>query len=237
VTIWRKTIGAIGALALLAACGNDDDGDSGFAEQPVEDILAAAEADMLALTSLRMSGEITSDGEEILIDMALTTDGECAGTIGQGDASAEIIGTTEASYMKPDDAFWEMFAGPEASMISNLVGDRWVMFPADQSGFEEFCDLNELLSELGDRGDRDEGDEPTVEGTEQVDGQDAVKVSTSTNEGDPLTVWIATSSPHHILQMEVTEGDEPGLITFSEFDEGIGVEPPPEDEVIDFSEL
>jgi hypothetical protein len=50
-------------------------------------------------------------------------------------------------------------------------------------------------------------------------------------------VWVATEDPHHILEMEVDQGDEPGTITFSEFDEELDVQAPAEDEVIDLEQL
>jgi hypothetical protein len=50
-------------------------------------------------------------------------------------------------------------------------------------------------------------------------------------------VWIAVDDPHHILEMEVTQGEEPGTITFSSFDEELDVQAPADDEVIDLDQL
>lgn len=227
----RRTIGMIAAAALLGACGGDD---SGFADQEPAEIVAAAERDMKALSSLRMTGDLVADGEEVSIDMTLSTDGDCEGTIGQGGATAELISLDGTSYMKPDAAFWELFAGDAASMLIEVVGDRWVMLPADEGDFSEFCDLDVLLDEI----DEDETDRALeVEGTEEIDSRDAVRIATTTDEGDPLTVWVATEEPHVIVQMEVVEGEEPGLVRFSEFDEELDIEAPPQDEVFDLAEL
>lgn len=232
---WKtKAIGVIGAAALLAACGDDDGGD-GFADQDPQEILDQVEADMQALESLRLTGDLQIEGQAMRIDLAVDTDGNCEGSIGQGDANAEIISIGGESYMKPDQAFWEQTGGPQASMIVELVGDRWVSMPPEQGDFSDFCDLGSLLEELGDDGD-DEAD-AEVEGTEEIDGQEAVKLSTTSDEGDPVTVWVAAESPHVILRMEVTEGEEPGVMRFSEFDEPIDVEAPSGDDVVDLSEL
>ncbi|MFP5320520.1 MAG: hypothetical protein ACLGIC_01590 [Acidimicrobiia bacterium] len=229
----RSSIGIIATAALLGACGGDDA--SGFADQPAADIVAAAEADMRAVTSLRMTGDLVVDGEDLAIDLALDTEGDCQGTLTQGGATAEISSVGGTSYLRPDAAFWETFAGEGASAIVELVGDRWVVVPGDDGDFSEFCDLDQLLEEIGSDDDAEE--EPVVEGTEDVDGQEAVRISSTTDEGDPVTAWVATSEPHVILRIEVTEGDEPGTITFSEFDEELEIEAPPEDEVVDLAEL
>jgi len=228
----HRTIAIIGAAALLAACGGD--GES-FADQPAKDIIEATKADMEALSSLRMSGELVTDGEQVEIDMAISTDGDCAGSVGQQGGTAEIISIGGTSYMKPDAAFWELFAGEGASSIVELVGDRWVAVPGDAGEFAAFCDLDQLLDEL--RADDDQDEDAEVEGTEEIDGKEAVRISSTSDDGEPVTVWVAADSPHVILQMEVTEGDEPGTIRFSEFDAPIDVEAPAGDDVVDLDEL
>jgi len=229
---WRTTIGALGALTLVAACGGDDG--EAFADQPVEDIVAAVEADMKALTSLRMAGDITTGGQDLTIDLTVSTSGDCEGSIAQDGATAEILSVGGESFMKPDAAFWEMFAGPSAATIIDAVGDDWVQFPAEQGDFSDFCNLEEFMEDLG--GDK-EPEDTTVEGTEELDGREAVRLSSTSEDDEPVTLWVAADAPHVILQMEVTEGDEPGRITFSDFDEDLALEAPPEDEVVDLGDI
>jgi hypothetical protein len=214
---------------LLTACGGGND----FAEESATTILDESKKDMKALSSVTFGGELTNDGQQLTMDMAVTTDGSCEGTIALQGGKAEIRSTGDQSWMKPDAAFWESFAVKSAVMVQVVVGDRWVVIPGDASDFTELCDLDELLSEMGS----DENAEAEVGGTQEVAGQEAVEVITESDEGDPVSVWIATDDPHHILQMEVTQGDEPGTITFSEFDEELDVQAPAEDEVVDLDQL
>jgi hypothetical protein len=231
MTTWRRALGITTAVALsgaLAGCGG-----GGFADESAETILTTAEQDMKALSSVRVAGDLTVDGEELDFDMRVSSAGDCSGTIGVAGGQAELMSVNGTVYMKPDETVWTTLAGPDAEMVKSAVGDRWISEPASEGGFGGLCDLDELLSDLGD--DEEAGGE--VGDVEDVDGTEAVTVDSETDEGDPLTVWVAVDEPHHILKMEVTEGDEPGTVTFSEFDEPLDLEPPAEDEVVDFAEL
>jgi hypothetical protein len=240
-----STAAGLGAVLVLAACGGgsgEESGDgsgeeaSAFADGSAEDITAAAEEDMKALSSLRMAGSITNDGQEISIDVALSTAGDCAGDLSLGeDAGFELLSVGGETWIKPSVAFWEQFAGPAASQVAEAAGDKWVAFPGDEADdFADICDLDSLLDEFEDE---DEGPAPEVEGTEDVDGQEAVVVTSTSDDGEPVKAWVATEDPHHILQLEVNEGDEPGRINFSDFDTELDLEAPAEDEVFDISQF
>ncbi len=230
---WRRTVGATlggGATALmLAGCGG-----GGFADESGDTITSAAEKDMKGLSSLSMKGELTTDGQKLNIDMALTTDGDCEGSIGFEEAgTAEIIALDTQSWMKADSDFWTTTAGIPAEQVEQLIGDKWVVLP-ESAGFSDVCDLDSLLDDLGDDGEDKKAD---VGETEEVDGQEAVVLDSETDDGDPLKAWVATDEPHYILKMEVTEGKEPGTISFSDFDKDLDVQPPADDEVVDLSTM
>ena len=65
---------------------------------------------------------------------------------------------------------------------------------------------------------------------------DVMVLTTESEEGDALTAWVAVDDPHHVLKLEVTEGKEPGILTFSGFDEKPDVKPPADDEVVDLTQ-
>jgi len=226
---WQLALGGGTAALLLAGCG----GGSGFAEESARTIVDETEKDMKALSSVTMTGQLVSDGEQLDIDMAISTSGDCEGSISVQGGEVQILSLDGASWMKPDAAFWEATAGESAPMVQEMVDDKWVVLPEDEGGFTELCDLDELLSSLG----ADDETEGEVDGTEDVDGQETVKVLSETDEGDPLTIWVTVDDPHLIVKMEVTEGEEPGTITFTEFDEEPDVEAPAEDDVVDLDQM
>ncbi|GAA4686270.1 hypothetical protein [Nocardioides nanhaiensis] len=213
-------VAAVAALALTGCSGGSD-----FADSSAEDIITAASEDMQALESVHIDADITTDGQQITLDISLDTDGACTGTVGLGEGTAEIVSVDGQSWFKADQALYEALVGEQAEQITAVVGDNWV---ADEQGqFGSFCDLDSLLEDIGDP----EAGNAEKDGTEEVDGEEAVRL-VSEDEGDTTTAFVAVDEPHHILRVEV-EGDNAGEATFSEFDETVEAEAPAEDEIVE----
>jgi hypothetical protein len=228
VTGIKHAVGAIAALTLLAACG------SGFADESAATIQKESVKDMQALEAVHMKGSVTQQDNEIGLDLSLTTDGDCAGSVSRGDSgSAQVVTLDGTSWFKPDDEFWQAQAGPAADQIIEQVGDNWVQLPEGDESFASFCDLDGLLDQIGDDQEKSsEKGEP-----EDVADQETIKLTRDNEEGGTTTVWVAVEDPHHILKVEREDGDSPGTITFSEFDEDASIEAPAEDDVITVEEL
>ena len=213
----------VAIAATMTGCGGDD-----FADGSAKDIIKASATDMGKLKSVHLNADITSDGSNVTMDLSLDTDGNCEGTVGVGGGSADILGIGDQAWYKADEAFWRANAGDQADQIIALVGDKWVVDPEGQ--FSSFCDLDGLLEDIGDP----EGvEDAKTDGTEDVDGDEAVKV-VGDDDGSETTAFIAVDEPHYILKVEVT-GDDEGEATFSDFDKDVDVEAPGADEVIELS--
>ncbi len=218
----RLAIYAIGitTAVTLTGCG------SGFADETAEDIVKTAGTDMGKLDSVRIVADIDSEGQAISLDLALDTDGNCTGEVGVGGGVAEVVSVDGESWFKADEAFYREQAGDQADQVLELVGDKWVADPNGQ--FATFCNLDDLLEQIGDT-EGLEGIEK--DGTEDVDGDEAVKI-TGTEDGNDTTAFIATDEPHYILKIEVS-GDDTGEATFSDFDEDVDAEKPADDEIVE----
>lgn len=213
----------IAVAAAMTGCGGDDGGDSsGFADESAEDIVAAAQKAMGELEALHMEGDLTSDGNAVTMDLSLSTSGNCEGSVAIDGGGLEVLQVGDEGWFKADEAFWESQAPDQAAQIIAAAGDNWVVDAEGQ--YTSFCDLEGFLEEIVTP---DDGDEFEKDGTEEVDGGDAVKISSKDS-----TAFIATDEPHVILKLEGSGADE-GTITFSEFDEEVEVEAPADDEVVD----
>lgn len=238
-------------LTATAACGSDDDtkseksgessGDS-FADKSLEEIRKAALSDMQTLTAVRMTGTLTDDGVETSLDLNLSTDGDCTGSIAVDGAEADIIGLGDDSYLKASAEFWAQSAGTgaggrkQAEAITAMLGDKWAKVPGGD--FTEICDLDAFLENLDSDDESESAEEPgKVVGETDLDGTPAVEIN-STEDGEENTLWVGSEDgKHYILKMEIVGGDEPGEFTFSEFNEPTDVQAPPADEVLDLAAL
>jgi hypothetical protein len=221
----------VAVLVLAAGCGGKDGGDSKFAKQSGAKIAAAAKADMKDLDEMRFKGELTSDGSKITLDIQASSAGDCTGTIGIGDGTAEVAAKDGVSWFKPDEAFWRASAPDQADAILAAVGDKWVL--DTDANFSQFCDLDSFLD--GILKDDSDGKYQT-KGTSKVDGKDVVAVE-QTDEKGTSTGYVLVDGKHYLVKIERTEGDEPGEVAFSDFNEEFDVDAPSDDEVIDLSSL
>jgi hypothetical protein len=222
------------ATALLAAgaCGSGDGG-SDFADQSAKEIEKAATKDMEDVKSLRLAGTVTEGGEDITIDIAADTDGQCAGSVTVQGGTAEFI-KGEQTFLKGDQTFWEAATGgpQQAQQVLNLVGDKWAQVPEEAAAsFEEFCDLDNLLDNFTEG----TGGDLKKDGTEDVDGEDAVVLSGENEDGDPVKAWIATEGKHYFLKVE-GGGKSSGTATLSDFNEKVDAAAPADDEVVDLTQ-
>jgi len=235
-TIIRTVALAALAGATLAGCGDDKPSgptpEAGFTDKTVAEIQAAAVEDMKAATSLRVTGEVESDGKTTTIDLALTTDGSCDGTMSAGQGTASIRGVGGASYLKADEEFWKSAAGDQAAMLISMIGDKWAKLPSGGDEFSSFCDLDAFFKDLDDN----EMTNEKLGATKDIDGIPAIEV-TGDDSGGTESVWVSTADPHYILSIEKVGGTEPGSFTFSHFNETFDITAPTAEEVVDLSAM
>lgn len=189
---------------------------------------------MAKLKSVRLAGELIQNGQEIGIDLALDTDGACAGSLTLMGGSAEIIAGPEGQFIMGDQGFWAGMAGGEAAaaQVTELLGEKWAKMPEAEGGFTDFCDLDGLLDEFSSV-DAAEG-EATIGQQEEIGGVPALELIS--DDETPTSAWVAIDAPHYIVRVSAG-GDEAGSIAFTDFDEPVDAQPPAPDDVVDLSKL
>jgi hypothetical protein len=189
---------------------------------------------MKDLDSVKVSGAITNDGDETQIDIQTNADGDCTGTVGVQGGTTQLLGVGGDVWFKPDEAFWRENAGDTADQIIAAVGDKWVVVPTGEEGFDQFCDVDDLMDNI--LKDDDDKSTYTKGDTSDVDGDKAVAVDDKDSKGTS-TGYVLVDDPHYLVKIEKTEGDDTGTVTFSEFNKDFDVEVPADDEIVDLSTL
>ncbi|GGY32585.1 hypothetical protein [Streptomyces omiyaensis] len=194
--------------------------------------------------SLRMTGKVVTEGQELDVDFAVDDRGACEGRIGVDDGSAELRRLDDVTYMKGDEAFWRTSMTsqgvPENQIapVIELVKGRWLKIAPGQAGsadLGEVCDLDSLLDGLG--GDREDREGLTRGPDREVDGTPVATLVKEETDETTTTVSVAQEGKPYIRQVVRTGGDEPGTMTLSDFDRPVEVTAPPADETVDLSRL
>jgi len=229
MTRMGMAVAGIGIAAVLTACGGDD-----FTDQSGEQIADASKKAMGDLGAVKVSGTVTTGGKDVTVDVQTNDQGDCTGSIGTGDGVAELLGVDGDLWFKPDEAFWRASAGDSADQILAAVGDKWVVAPSSGEGFDQFCDIDDLLGELIKS--EDDGATYTKLDTQDVEGDEAVPVEQEDDDGKSVG-YVLVDEPHYLVKVEKTEGEDTGKVTFSAFDEDFDVEAPATDDIADLGNL
>lgn len=231
------TVAGLGAAAVLSACsGSDSGGGSDFADGSADDISTAAKSAMADLTSVKVSGDITSGGQQISIEVQADSEGNCTGSIGIDSGTAQLLGSGGTTWMKPDEAFWTSFAGDGAQQVMAVVGDKWVVIPDSTDSLAQFCNSDDLLSQII-KDDSADDSTYTKSGTDTLDGQDVVLIDNEDPTDGTSTGYVLVEDPHYLVKIEKDSNGDSGAVTFSEFDAEVDVEAPAADEQIDLDNL
>ncbi|MER8040132.1 hypothetical protein ACWEP8_39260 [Streptomyces hydrogenans] len=192
--------------------------------------------------SLRMTGQVVSEGQHLDVDFSVDDRGSCRGRIGVDDGDAELRRLDGVTYLKGDEAFWRISMTaqgvPENQIapVIELVKGRWLKIDPGQAGsadLGEVCDLDSLLDDLG----RDEDGARLTRGPDREVDRTPVATLVKKESGETTTVSVAQEGKPYIRQVVRTGGDEPGSMTLSEFDRPVRVTAPPADETVDLSRL
>ncbi|MFD9908773.1 hypothetical protein [Streptomyces sp. NPDC059063] len=241
---------ATAATVTLTACGGDSDKDgkktgkateskAPFAGLSGPDIVAKSVKATTGAKSLTLKGS-TPDGQGSVVDMdiALSTRGECVGTLSVGgQGQLDLIGNRTSVYMRPDAEFIRTDAKGESKEDTkaavDTMADRWSKMSAKSSDAKDlavFCDLDTILGEFkGVDSTARRGKETTVDGTPAL--------TLHESEGkDRYTIYVATEGKPYLLKVVNETAKKPETLTFTDYDKPVKATAPKGD-VLDLDKL
>ncbi|MFE0812820.1 hypothetical protein ACFW34_35935 [Streptomyces sp. NPDC058848] len=227
------------SVALLAGCGDSGGGSEPFEGQSADDIAAKAVEATRQAKSLHMKGDVRpEDGGTVTIDVSVDQEKNCEGTIGTGDARADVRHTDATLYLRGDERYWQnalqQQPGASQRMAQKLDG-KWVKMPASDAATAGVCDKQGFVAAMDE--DKSERQGMKRDGTTEVGGEEALKLTKKTSGGETLALYVATEGEPYILKSTTEGGENSGSVTFSEYNEPVQAEQPPADQTVDLKEL
>jgi hypothetical protein len=225
----------IGAAVLADGGGGGDpstdptDAAAAFTDLPADQILTDSEKEMKVLDSAHIKGSFLQDGSRLQVDLAVTSDGDCHGTMAQaGAGQIELLRVEDRVFVKPDEEFMTSSAGAgvdaaSARALLDALQGRWLEFPKDEdtTDLTDICDLDEQLERDGR-----EGATATTDGTVDVNGQQTVKIELAEGENWEA-YYVQVAEPHYWLRVDESESDS---LEYSEFDQDPAIALPAADD-------
>lgn len=253
------TVVSLGAMTGCGAYKNMTTSD--FAKQEPEAIVAAASKAMLEVTSMRLTGQVRSQGNEIFIDLSVAQDHLCRGTMRIGGSHVEIRRIGDQAWLRGDSSAVAT-RGSAPGVTARAARSKWV--PATDRALLELCDLRTQLEEFtvtdpaegggsgggkgggkgrgkgggkggGKAGRTDDLETyvPTTVGEEtSLDGVTVVPLSGRPGGEHEETSWVRTDAPHYVVRIESTSANNGGTIYYSAFNDEVVVEAPDRKDIL-----
>ena len=190
---------------------------SGIAALEGDEIADRAKEALDSAKSFRVKGQLTTGGEDLVIDMRLTGNG-ATGTVATGKSGVlKLIRVGKTAYLGGDKAFWTKAGG--ATAAEQLSG-KFVKVPSSTAGFSQFIEFTELASWrkiVMPTGSVEKGDTTTIRGVPAVE---------LTDGGGKDSLFIATEGKPYPLRLSGGQGAAGGTIEFSEYDKAVTLQAP-----------
>ena len=234
----RQAAVALAAAGAVSGCSvYDDFTTSDFAKQDSDAIVAAASKAMQDVQSVRLTGQVRSQGNQFFIDLTLDRQDRCTGTIRFGGSNIDIRRVGDRVWFKGDSgAYNRLSSTPLPDHVLRRLSTSWLLVEDDTS-LRKVCDLEALLEDFAVvdlEGDSVADDHvPMVVGEEtSQDGQTVVEISGSPGGQHQELAWVRSEAPHHVVRIESTSAQDGGTLSLAEFDEDVEVEVPRDKDVI-----
>ncbi len=228
------------SVALLAGCGGGSGGGSEpFEGQSADDIAAKAVEATRKAESMHVKGDNRlKDGSTVTIDVSVDQRKNCQGTIGAGETTAEVRHTEATLYLRGDEQYWENALKQQpgaARKMAPKLQDKWVRMPANDATTTGVCDKQGFVAAMDE--DKSERQGMKRGDTTEVDGEEALKLTKKNSAGETLALYVATKGEPYILKTTTEGGENPGSVTFSDYDKPVEPEQPPAGQTVDLKEV
>jgi hypothetical protein len=210
--------------------GTTSSSGNGETSKPATQVLTDAVKAADAASSLRLAGNVSSNGQQTAIDLSVAKGKGATGSVTVKGQKVELVVVGSNGYMKGGTAFWTQFAGSNGATIAQLLAGRWLKFPVNNAQFQPivaFSDPQALFDSL------QSGASSALknDGATTYKGQSVVALNDGAKNG---TLYVsATGTPYPVALVKTGSGG--GAIAFSDWNQSVSLTTPTN--VLDFSQL
>lgn len=226
------TLGLTLALTGVAGCGDDNGSLSqarDYAKTSGGTIADEARAAMKDLKSVHIDGNVLEpDGTRVLLDLDVSGQSSCKGTIHVGDGKIELRAIGSGAWYRADETFWTSIDAGDGKRIARKVGKRWVKLSGELGTLRTFCSIDSLTAQMLPA-------QATIKssGPAMVDAVPTVRMEITRGQ-DSSRAYVVGAAPHRIAWF--TQG-QTGELKFKDFNKSFDVTAPAAGQVFDLKKL
>lgn len=219
------TVSALLAVVFLAAgCGGGAGGSSsgrhqsGEATKPATQVVQDAAKAAEAARFVHMSGQITSSGKRVGLDLSLVRGKGATGTFTLHGAKFELVAIGNAAYLRGGRDFWNQFS--QKSGVGQLLAGRWLKFPANSAQLTAFtgqANAEKFFHQLTVHGKLEN------RGTTTYKGQSVVAIYEPKKKS---TLYVAASGAPYPVAYVKTKRATAGNLMFDRWNQSVTLKAP-----------
>ncbi|WP_144385367.1 hypothetical protein [Streptomyces sp. SAJ15] len=243
--VWA--VAACAALALaVTGCGGDDkkddakggsnggssveSGANGVEKLEANEIAQKAKDAMVSAKSMTATVDGVSEGQKTTAKLAMDSEGNCQTDMTMGTMGGySLVKIGNEAWVKPTGMMAQMMLESGAGKFK----DKYVHGTTDHEKFKdigEACDIKAIQKEATDSKDK----KWTKGDATEVDGKKAIAIKGTDNDGEPMTLYIATEGKPYPLKAE-QQGKEKATILYSGWDEKVTPQKPSATETVEIT--
>lgn len=202
-----------GVIGAPLACGG---GSSGEAARSARQILADATHAATAATSVHVVGTITTQGQNVPVDLRLTDTGGAVGTSAFAGTKVDLVRVADSLYVRGAQEILGSFLGAK---VAARIDGHWVEISTTMPQLEQLVVVTDMRRLL--RQTLTAARTPAKAGTRTVDGRKVVAL-TGFGANGTATLLVAASGPPHPVRLVTDQG----AVTFSDWNAVVSVRKP-----------
>jgi hypothetical protein len=208
--------------AFLAGCGSSGSSttakSNGEASKPARRVLADAEAAATNASSAHISGNITSGGGPITVDLTTVRGKGGKGSMSTNGLKFDLVRIGDIVYVRGTDAFYKHFAG---ATVAQLLHNKWLKGSATHGRLKSLAELTDLRTLFA----RISADPAKIvnDGKATYKGQQVVVLR---SPGDNSKLYVAATGKPYPVAIVGNKENESGAVTFDDWNKSVSLSAP-----------
>lgn len=192
----------------VAACGSS--GGDPLSGRSASQVGKEAVTNLRSATSFTMTGTMSQPGTSLGVHLGYQAGKGCEGTVTEpGKGSLDLVVIGSAVWVKPNDAFWQSYAGSNASQEKTLAGGKYLKGTAgnaNTAALAKLCDAKSLTASITLPENVSKGK------ITSVNGRQVLPLTNTENGG---TVYVTDTSTPEFVEITGSYPADTGKMSFA----------------------